>query len=221
MTRRIKTTWDRFAARFAIKEFHKLYYGHREQTWQNTLWLGTKILKCPLDAWLYQEIIYEIRPEVIIETGTCYGGSAHFMACLCEIIGCGHVVTIDVESQAQRPSHHRITYLTGSSTSPGMVSKVRNIVSNKSRVLVILDSDHSKAHVLQELNAYSLFVTRGSYLIVEDTNINGHPVRPDFGDGPFEAITEFLARDKRFVIDHQKEKFFMSFNPSGYLKRVE
>jgi len=201
-------------------KFHKLYYDNRGQTWSNTQWLGTNILKCPLDIWLYQEIIYDVKPDIIIETGTCYGASAHFMACLCEIIGHGNVVTVDIEHQPKRPSHSRLTYLTGSSISPEIVSHVRTLVAGKNSVLVVLDSDHRKTHVLKEMLVYSEFVTKGSYLIVEDTNINGHPVRADFGDGPWEAVSDFLAQDDRFAIDRQKEKFFLSFNPNGYLRRI-
>jgi cephalosporin hydroxylase len=217
---RVRSRVREFLNRKILEGFHKLYYDNRQQTWQDTWWMGTKILKCPLDAWLYQEIIYEVKPDLIVETGTCNGGSAHFMASLLDIIGSGQVVTVDVENETQRPSHPRITYLTGSSTSPEIVDELARLVSGKSRVLVILDSDHSQAHVSQELLAYAPFVTKNSYLIVEDTNINGHPVRKDFGGGPFEAITDFLAQDRRFVVDRKKEKFMMSFNPGGYLKRV-
>ena len=86
---------------------------------------------------------------------------------------------------------------------------------------MILDSDHSQAHVFQELTIYSPLVTKGSYLIVEDTNVNGHPVCPEHGPGPMEAIEEFLKKNKDFVIDGEKEKFLMSFNPRGYLRRMK
>jgi cephalosporin hydroxylase len=95
------------------------------------------------------------------------------------------------------------------------------MISPSDTVLVILDSDHSKQHVLNELRLYHSFVTEGSYLIVEDSNINGHPVLPQFGPGPMEALDEFLQENDDFVIDESKHKFLITFNPRGYLKKVK
>jgi cephalosporin hydroxylase len=198
--------------------FHHIYYDSR--VWERTHWLGFPLLKCPLDTWIYQEIIYETRPDVIIETGTFQGGSALFMAFICDMVGNGEIVTIDIAGQ-QRPAHPRITYLTGSSTSPEIVDRVAELIKNKEKRLVILDSDHSREHVLNELRIYGNFVSQSSYLIVEDTNINGHPVRPDFGPGPMEAVEEFLRGNDLFVIDKAREKFFLTQNPNGYLRRVK
>ena len=86
--------------------------------------------------------------------------------------------------------------------------------------MVILDSDHGKDHVLNELRTYSPFVTKGSYLIVEDTNINGHPVLHDFGPGPMEAVEDFLKENQNFTVDKSKEKFYLTFNPKGYLRKI-
>lgn len=93
-------------------------------------------------------------------------------------------------------------------------------MSGHDSVMVILDSDHRKDHVLKELRAYSQYVTVDSYLIVEDTNINGHPVYPDYGPGPMEAVEESLKEDDRFAVDRTKEKLLLTFNPGGYLRRV-
>jgi cephalosporin hydroxylase len=202
-----------------VDEFHKLYY-ESQNTWRNTFWLGVPAQKCPLDLWIYQEIIFELKPDLIIECGTYAGGSALFLASVCDLVKKGTIITIDVEARAGRPKHKRIRYLLGSSTSPEVVDKVRNSVKSRVPVMVILDSDHSKDHVLNELRIYSEFVTRGSYLIVEDTNINGHPVLPDFGPGPMEAAQEFLSENKDFVVDRSRAKFYMSFNPNGWLRRV-
>ena len=112
-----------------------------------------------------------------------------------------------------RPNHNRITYLLGSSTSKEIMEDVQRFIVNKNQIMVILDSDHKKEHVLSELRIYSQFVTKGSYIIVEDTNINSHPIFPDFGPGPMEAVKDFLEENKDFVIDKSREKFYLTFNP--------
>jgi cephalosporin hydroxylase len=205
-----------------IDRFHRLYYYAqlRGGTWADTRWLGARIGKCPLDLFCYQELVFETRPELVIETGTFEGGSAFYFASLLDLIGSGRVVTIDVQPRDGRPAHERITYLTGSSTAPEIIEQVGALAADASRVLVVLDSDHSRDHVIDELHAYSELVTTGSYMIVEDTNVNGHPVVPEFGPGPMEAVESFLAEDDRFVIDRSREKFLLTFNPSGYLRRV-
>ena len=202
-----------------VDEFHKLYY-ESPDTWRKTFWLGIPAQKCPLDLWIYQEIIFEVKPDVIIECGTFAGGSALFLASVCDAVKRGTIITIDVEDREGNPKHKRIKYLLGSSTSKEIVDKVRRSTRNRHSVMVILDSDHSKDHVLNEMRIYSTFVTKGSYLIVEDTNINGHPVFPDFGPGPMEAVQQFLSENKVFVVDRSRAKFYMSFNPNGWLRRV-
>ena len=204
-----------------VERFHKHYYeSHRSGgTWKDTFWLGVPVWKCPLDLWVYQEIIFGQKPDLIVETGTAFGGSALYMAGLCDIMGNGRVITIDIEHKEGRPSHERITYLNGSSTDRSITTEVERAAGG-AKVLVILDSDHSKAHVLEELRFYNRLVQNGGYIIVEDTNVNGHPVKPRFGPGPMEAVDEFLRANKDFVVDASKEKFFMTFNPRGYLKCV-
>lgn len=203
-----------------VNEFHELYYNVSEQTWTNTRWLGVPALKCPLDLWVYQEILYEIRPDVIVETGTHKGGTALFFASMCDLLGAGRIVTIDIDRAPEMPEHPRITYLEGSSVSDEIVARVREFLSDGDRVVVILDSDHSKDHVLAEMRVYAEMVTLGSYLIVEDTNVNGHPILPRHGPGPMEAVEEFVRSRSDFIIDRDREKFFMTFNPKGYLRRV-
>ena len=202
-----------------VDEFHRLYYDRRVQTWGETYWLGHHVLKCPLDLWIYQEILYEVRPDLIVETGTYRGGSALFLASICDLLGRGEVVSIDSATQKGRPRHMRITYLTGDSTSEAILRQVRRRARGKKRVVVILDSGHGKEHVLAELRAYAPLVPPGSYLIVEDTNLNGHPVEPDHGPGPAEAVAAFLAENGAFVRDESREKFLLTFNPGGYLKK--
>lgn len=203
-----------------VEEFHRLYYNSRRQTWGSTRWLGHRIRKCPLDLWVYQETLFELRPDLIIETGTFRGGSAFFLASICDLIGHGQILTIDVECHDGRPDHPRIRYLTGSSTDDAIVDQARGASHEHKVVMVLLDSDHSEGHVSRELALFSPMVSLGSYLVVEDTNINGHPVYPEFGPGPFEAVQSFLREHPEFVVDEGKEKLFLTFNPSGWLRRL-
>ncbi len=205
-----------------VDQFHRLYYDRQftDQSWGNTTWFGVHALKCPLDMWVYQEILFERRPDLIIECGTAAGGSALYLANLCDLLNRGRVVSIDIEANVHRPLHPRITYLTGSSTSPDIVDKIAACARGLDHVMVILDSDHRRGHVLEELKLYNRFVTPGDYLIAEDTNINGHPAHADFGPGPMEAVRDFLKENVSFEIDRRREKFMLSFNPGGYLRRI-
>jgi len=200
--------------------FHLLYYTDENRTWLNTHWLGVPVRKLPLDLWIYQEIIYETKPDVIVEAGTLHGGSAYFFASVFDILGRGRVLTVDLVDDPGKPSHERITYLLGSSTSDETFQRIRGLIRDSERVMVTLDSDHHKSHVLKELRLYSSLVTPGNYLVVEDTNLNGHPVLPNFGPGPWEAVEEFLKGNPDFVADRDREKFFLTFFPRGYVKRV-
>ncbi len=198
--------------------FHRMYHGSPGRTWQNTKWLGTPVLKCPFDLWIYQELMTRVRPDVIIETGTHKGGSALYVASICDLLDHGRVVTVDIKEKSGRPEHPRITYLTGSSTAPEIVSRIKE--GTKGAIMVILDSYHSRDHVLEELEIYGPLVTQGSYVIVEDTNMNGHPSHPKFGPGPWEAVEAFLGSHPEFRVDEDCEKFFLTMNPRGYLQRV-
>lgn len=197
--------------------FHRLYYD--TAVWKDTYWLGVRTQKCPLDLWIYQEILHETRPDLILETGTAHGGSALYLASVCDLLGRGEIVTVDIYPIEDRPDHDRITYITGSSTADEVVAEIERLVTGHERVLVILDSDHSRDHVLDELRIYNRFVTPGNYLIVEDTNVNGHPAMPEHGPGPMEALDEYLAETDEFEIDAAREKFFMTFNPRGFLRK--
>lgn len=204
-----------------IDRFHRLYYDAAQSggTWYNTYWMGVSTQKCPLDLWVYQEILFKVRPGLIVECGTYAGGSALYLAQLCDLLGRGQVVTIDVEDRA-RASHPRLSQVIGSSVDPRVVDHVRELAADPGPVLVILDSDHRAGHVLEELRSYAPLVTPGSYLIVEDTNLNGHPVQPGFGPGPMEAVQAFLRENPDFAPDGSREKLLLTFNPSGYLRRI-
>lgn len=209
-----------FGFKQVVDDFHRLYYDQADTTWRNTYFLGVPVQKCPFDLWIYQELLYELRPDLVVEAGTYKGGSALYLASMLDLLGHGRVVTIDVSDLPGRPEHPRITYLLGSSVDPEILATVTDLARGSSMVLVILDSDHSAEHVERELHAYAPLVSLGSYLVVEDGNINGRPVLEGFGPGPGEAVDSFLARSNEFVPDRSREKFFMSFNPGGYLRRI-
>jgi cephalosporin hydroxylase len=203
----------------AVRAFHRLFYDTQDTTWKQTFWLGVTVRKCAFDLWTYQEILVETHPDLIVETGTYLGGSAFYMASVCDLLGHGKVVTVDISAPAGRPRHRRITYLQGSSTDPGIVERIARRAQRAERVMVVLDSNHSRDHVLRELEVYGPLVTPGCYLVVEDTNVNGHPVLPDHGPGPMEAIEEFIATTDDFEVDRSRENRLLTFNPSGYLRR--
>jgi cephalosporin hydroxylase len=202
-----------------VDRFHELYYNSAARTWRNTWWMGIRTYKCPLDLWIYQEILSEVRPDLVIECGTAEGGTALYIAHILDLIGKGDVITVDLVPATNPPSHPRIHYVHGSSTDPAIVRFLEDAARGKGAVIVILDSVHTREHVAEELRLYHSLVTTSSYLIVEDTNINGHPVYSDHGPGPMEAVREFLSGRDDFFADTSKEKFFLSFNPDGYLKR--
>jgi cephalosporin hydroxylase len=129
-----------------IDNFTTLYYTKPEQTWKTTRWMGILLQKFPTDLWIYQEIFYELRPDLIIETGTLYGGSAYYMAHLCDVLGNGKIITIDDNSYQDdfdkiRPFHSRIKYLTGSSTDPEIIKTVESNIAPTMKVIVILHKE--------------------------------------------------------------------------------
>ena len=178
-------------------DFHRLFYegDGGTKTWSATKWFGTQMLKSPLDMFLYADLVYEVKPALIVEIGTWSGGSALFFAHMLDHLSHGRVISVDLQKmRPDYPRHPRIDYVSGFSS---LDTTTLNYVAEAAEpadgpVMVILDSDHKKDHVLAELKAYADFVTPGSYLILEDTNINGHPVLDEHGPGPFEALAEWL-----------------------------
>jgi cephalosporin hydroxylase len=203
--------------RASVERAHDVFYG--SDVWTRATWLGAQALKNPLDLWVYQEIMVETRPEVIVETGTYRGGSALFLASICDLLGQGDVVSVDVQPvRDDYPTHPRITYLGGrSSTDPEVVSEIAGRTDHR-RTFVVLDSDHSQSHVEAELEAYAPLVPVGCYIVAEDSNIG--QIRDDLMPGPREAVEAFLTRTHEFEIDRDREKFLITFNPGGYLRRV-
>ena len=201
----------------------------------NFTWLGRPIIQFPQDIVAMQEIIWRVRPDLIIETGVARGGSLILYASLLELIGGqGEVLGIDVDIRdhnrieiEKHPLAGRIALLEGSSIDEATVAKVREFARDKETVLVVLDSNHTREHVAQELELYAPLVTKGSYLVVFDTIIEDLP--EDFfpdrpwgkGNNPKTAVREFLKTTDRFAIDEEyNSKLVITAAPEGYLRCV-
>lgn len=170
---------------------------------------------------LFPEADYVVlkRPwqEEHVECGTRHGGSAFFMAGVCDLLAQGRVISIDVADQRGGRGHPRVEFLTGNSVAAATLDAVKSRLRGDERVMVVLDSDHHREHVLGEMELYGPLVTPGQYMIVEDTNINGNPVAHGFGPGPQEALDEYLPKHTEFAADRSREKFFVTFHPGGFL----
>ncbi len=198
-------------------------------------WLGRPIIQYPQDIMAVQELIWEVKPDLIIETGIAHGGSLVLSASILELIGgTGRVVGIDIDIRPhnrraieEHPMFKRITLLEGSAVTEEMGEQVRKLAEGSRTVMVFLDSNHTHEHVLKELILYSPLVTKGSYLVVFDTVVedmppNSFPNRPwDRGNNPKTAVWEFLKSNQRFVVDKDIDhKLQISVAPDGYLKCV-
>jgi cephalosporin hydroxylase len=216
-----------------LSEFHFIYY-HGQNLIMGTenignpmttaRWMGLTIHKCPMDMWVYQEILFETRPDLIIEAGTGSGASALYLAQMCDILDGGRVVTIDIHGVKHRRPHPRLSYLVADICHPETLEAVNQIIASfdgQPRVMIIFDDDHKQAHVEEEMEMWCHLVSPGCYMIVEDTNVNGHPVFPDHGPGPHEAVQTFMAKhDEEFYVDYNRQKFLMSCHPGGFLRRL-
>lgn len=208
-----------------IRQYHIIAYCNPAM-W-DLRWLGIRTTQNPNDVWIIQEIISEVRPDYIVETGTAAGGSAAIWSLVQhQVNASGRVITIDIHDSVDRQTlpqalRDHVDFVIGSSVDPKVVAAISEKVRGK-RVLVLLDSNHSRSHVLRELEAYSPLVEVGSYVIVQDTNINGHPVfnGDALGPGPMEAVEEFLAANPQFQADTSREKLLFTMHPRGYLKRM-
>jgi cephalosporin hydroxylase len=192
----------------------------KTDNFSHVTWLGQPVWQNVLDLWIMQETIAEIKPALLIETGTNRGGSALFFAHLFDLMGHGHVVTIDVE-KLHEIKHPRITFLIGSSISTEIVEAVRVIASSTTGpIMVTLDSDHRQDHVRAELVAYAPLVTPASYLLVQDGVIDTLPRFAPGRPGPLAAIEDFLSTTNDFELDAERgAKFLISHHPKGWLRR--
>lgn len=198
-------------------------------------WLGLPIIQYPQDIIALQEIIWKIKPDLIIETGVARGGSVIFLASMLEIIGNGEVIGIDIKIHEQNkkaiekhPMFKRITLIEGSSINKKSIKKVYQLSKNKKCIMIILDSNHTHSHVLSELKAYSPLITKGSYLVIFDTLIEDLPEyffknRPwAKNKNPKSAILEFLKTTNHFKIDEEiTDKLLITAAPNGYLKCIK
>lgn len=204
--------------------FHLIWYNHTD-SWVKNTFLGVPIWQNPFDLQLYQELIFRLKPRFILQTGIAHGGSLLYYASILDLIGAPPetlVIGIDIEHtpSAQQLTHPRIRKIIGSSTDPAVVAQVEALIQGQ-QGLVILDSDHSERHVSAELAIYARYVPVHGYLVVEDTNVNGHPVQRHHGPGPLEATNQFLAVTPEFQRDDALwQRNLYSHHQRGWLRRV-
>jgi cephalosporin hydroxylase len=198
-------------------------------------WMGVPIIQMPADVMATQEVIWATRPDVIIETGVARGGSVLFMASLLEMIGHGKVIGVDIDIRAHNrdsvethPMSKRVVMIEGGSVDEETLAKVRAEIPPGAKVMVVLDSDHSRAHVLAECRAYGAMVTPGCYMVVADTLV-GHVTEENApkkrskvwfkGDEPLSALQDYMAENDRFEVDEVLNgKLVLSSSPGGYVR---
>jgi cephalosporin hydroxylase len=211
-----------YQKRFEMSLRQWLIYHQREIVFNQVTWMGTPTFKNILDVWIYQEIIYEIQPDVIVEIGSKYGGSTKYFANLLDILGKGMVISIDIDRSVYNLVHKRVRVLTGNCSDPKIISKVAYLCQGKT-VLVIQDGDHRRKQALEDLENYSKFVSLNSYFIMEDGIVDLFNNGDGLGfkdEGPLAAIEDFLSRNSNFVIDSVRERYILTYNPKGFLKRI-
>lgn len=202
----------------------------------NFTWMGRPIIQHPHDTMALQELIWQTKPDVIIETGIAHGGSIIFTASMLELLGGDRlVIGIDIDIRKHNRAeieHHpmfkRIQLIEGSSIAPGTIEQVKQLAAGKKNVMVILDSYHTHEHVMQELQLYGPMVSLNNYMVVFDTWVedvpeNYYPDRPwDKGDNPKTAVFEFLKTNKDFIIDKSIDhKLSITLAPDGWLKKIQ
>jgi cephalosporin hydroxylase len=191
----------------------------RTLAWKNTNWLGRPVNMPPTDLFVYQELIESVRPDWIIETGTSGGGRAQFLASICDLLGHGRVISVS-DDKRPRPDHPRVVYVVKPPHEEATAAEVREMTGDHPHALVILGSPTGANRIVSEFGVLSPLVPLGSYVVVENTIVNGHPVWPGYGPGPLEAVRRVLALHGDFAQDPLWEKHGLTFNPGGYLRRI-
>lgn len=202
---------------------HSAYFTdlvRKSNNFGSVTWLGHPIWQNVLDLWVIQETIAEVKPALLIETGTNRGGSSLFFAHLFDLMGKGSVITMDI-AKMHELSHPRITYLIGSSTAANLVDAAKQrAAAADGPVMVILDSDHSQTHVRRELDCYAPLVTPGSYCLVQDGVIDTLPMFRSARPGPLAALLDFMKTATDFEIDEERSsRFLVTHHPKGWLRR--
>ena len=198
---------------------------HQEEiVFDQVTWMGVKAYKNPLDCWIYQEIVHEVRPEVIVELGSYAGGSTLYLCHLLDIVGAGEVVSVDIDRAHFAVKHPRLVEITGDCASEEVRAQVFARCAGK-RTLVLHDADHTRDAVLRDLRNFADLVSVGSYLIVEDgvVDVFDPTATERLGwhrQGPLVATRLFLQEDARFEVDESRERYLITYNPKGFLRRV-
>ena len=233
-TQRIKGNESNKALQKAAADFN--VESNKAQYSYNFSWMGRPIIQYPQDMIVMQELIWDIKPDLIIETGIAHGGSLIYYASIMELIGHGEVLGIDIDIREhnkleieKHPMFKRIKMIEGSSISKETVEEVRKFAEGKKKIMVCLDSNHTHEHVLQELQFYAPFVSLNSYIVVFDTIVEDLPdgyfsqQRPwGISNNPKTAVHAFLETNANFEIDGSiDDKVLISVAPNGYLKRVK
>lgn len=220
-------------AEFVLDPEYKAKYGktvadwmgeqYRETMFKKVTWMGVKLVKLPFDLWIYQEILYRTKPEVVVEIGSFEGGSTLYFAHLLDILGEGQVISVDIDRSNYHVSHPRITEVTGDCLAPAIFDRVRELCESK-RTMIVHDGDHHEEHVRACLELYGPLVTPGCYFIVEDAAMDVfhryHPMGSS-KKGPLGAIRGFVESSPDFEIDRACERYGITQNPNGYLLRVK
>jgi len=193
---------------------------HRSLAWRDTRWLGRPVPNAPTDLVAYQEILAEVRPDWVIETGSRDGGRPWFLATLCDLLAHGEVISIADRRDRNLPAHPRLRYLTAAPHEPAARKLVDEIVGDRPRALVILGSRTRRDRTRREFDAFAPLVPVGSYLIIEHTVLNGFPVEASFGPGPHEALRRLLNLHGEFLADTTRERHALTFNQGGFLRRI-
>lgn len=199
----------------ACDSYLRELYASRDAYWRGVTYKGRVCVQSPTDLWLFGEIVRETRPCLIVETGSWGGGAALYLADLCHVNGYGDVVSVDTEKR-ERERHLRVRWIEADSTSSRLAENV--IPFYDGPIMVTLDSDHRKEHVLAELDLWAPHVTPGCYLVVQDTLLS--TLDPSFGEGPGEALAEWLPQHPEFEVDAWRDRFGVSMHRGGWLRRL-